>query len=89
MRKVDAIHSEGQREVSRIYEAFSEHQELRIFLDKLEALEEVLKERTTLIFDTNVSPIEQFDADKRLESLVAPSETDIPSPKDVRPAAGE
>ena len=87
-RKVDAIHSEGQREVSEIYEAFAEHQELRIFLDKLEALEQVLKERTTLIFDTDIQPIDLFDEDKRLESVTRAADLTVPSPDDLQPATG-
>ncbi len=84
MRKVDAIHSKGQREVSEIYKAFAEHQELRIFLDKLEALEQVLKERTTLIFDTNVQPVDLFDDEKRLESVTPGTGVSVPSPDDLQ-----
>ncbi|MHC4089931.1 MAG: SPFH domain-containing protein [Planctomycetota bacterium] len=43
-----------------------EHQDLRIFLDKLAALEEVLKTRTTLILDPATQPIDLFDEGKRL-----------------------
>lgn len=65
-RKVDAIRNQALREVSEIYKAFAEHQELRIFLDKLKTLEEVLKTRTTLILDPETQPIDMFDEEKRL-----------------------
>ena len=38
------------------------------YLDKLEALEQVLSERTTLIFDTQVPPIGLFDQDQRAKA---------------------
>ena len=65
-RKVDAIRNDAQAEVSRIWEAFSEEPDLRIFLDKLEGLEEMLKTRTTLILDQGFAPIDLFDEEKRL-----------------------
>ncbi|MHC4065942.1 MAG: SPFH domain-containing protein [Planctomycetota bacterium] len=65
-RKVDEIRSRAQGEEAKIYEAFREHQDLRIFLDKLAALEEVLKTRTTLILDPATQPIDLFDEGKRL-----------------------
>ncbi|MCP4248410.1 MAG: hypothetical protein GY778_15290 [bacterium] len=65
-RKVDAIRNDAQAEVSRIWEAFREEPELRIFLDKLEALEVILKKRTTFILDQRWAPIDLFDDERRL-----------------------
>jgi len=65
-RRVVAIRNQAQAEVSRIYAAFTEHQDLRIFLDKLAALEEVLKTRTTLILDPERAPFDLFDESKRV-----------------------
>ena len=78
-RKVDTIYNDAQREISEIYKAFEEHQELRVFLDKLEALEQVLKERTTLIFDTEIPPIDLFDREKRTHSVLEPTDDTVPA----------
>ena len=78
-RKVDAINSITQEEIGRIYKSFEAHQELRIFLDKLEALEKVLKDRTTLIFDTQVTPMDLFDRDKRLGGALESAGQVIPT----------
>ncbi len=59
-RKVDEIRNTTQREVSEIYRAFAENQELRIFLDKLKAMEEVLRKRSTLILEPDDPPIDLF-----------------------------
>ena len=75
-RKVDAIRNQALLEVSEIYKAFAEHQELRIFLDKLKTLEEVLKTRTTLILDPETQPIDLFDEEKRL----APASGQVATP---------
>ncbi len=87
-RKVDSIHSEGQREVSEIYEAFAEHQGLRIFLDMIEALEQVLKERTTLILDTPIPPFTLFDEAKRSPTALEGAALEVPSPDDLAAASG-
>ncbi len=87
-RKVDAIHSEAQREVSEIYKSFAQHQDLRIFLDKLEAFEQVLKERTTLILNIEIQPFDLFDKDLRLESVTRGVDLTVPSPDELRPATG-
>lgn len=78
MRKVDSIHNEAQAKVSEIWRAFNKYPELRAYLDKLEALEQVLRERTTLIFDTEVPPIDLFRAEKRLEAAQASGRPGIP-----------
>ena len=79
-REVDRIRNQTQKEVSEIYtKNFSEHQELRIFLDKLEALEQILRKRTTLILEPDRVPIDLFDEEKRLApatSLDVASEID-------------
>ncbi len=82
-RKVDTIHTEGQRKVSEIYRAFAEHQDLRIFLDKLDALEQVLKERTTLILDTDVPLVDLFDSKKRAAAVLEGTDLELPSPDDL------
>ncbi len=64
-RKVDAIRNQGEVEVGKIWQAFEENPELRIYLDKLEAMEQGLRERTTLIFDTQTSPIDLFNDEGR------------------------
>jgi membrane protease subunit HflC len=71
-RKVDEIHNQAQAEVSRIYASFREHEELRIFLDELQALEESIRKRTTIIFGPETPPFELFD-DRQRESSVLDS----------------
>ena len=63
---VDSIEADGRRRVGEIYRSFAEHPELRIFLDKLRALEETLSKRTTLILDTSTIPADLFDAEQRM-----------------------
>lgn len=65
-RKVADIRSEGLARVGQIYESFSEYPELRIFLDKLRALEKILETRSTLILDTKFAPADLFDEQSRL-----------------------
>ncbi len=65
-RKVSMIESKGLAEVGKIYSEFAEHQELRIFLDNLAALEEIMRTRTEIFMDTSFQPINVFDPDKRL-----------------------
>jgi hypothetical protein len=69
-RRVDEIRNRTQREVSEIYKDFAEHQDLRIYLDKLEAIEEILKRRSTLILEPDEPPIDLFDEEKRLSATV-------------------
>lgn len=63
--KVAQIQNEAERVVSRYYEEFNEHPELRIFLDTLATVRQALKSRTTLILDTSASPFNVFDAEAR------------------------
>ncbi|MFQ5493927.1 MAG: protease modulator HflC [Phycisphaerae bacterium] len=63
-RKADQIRNEGQRIVSGIYAQFQENPELRIFLDKLKALEEAFQADTTLIMDTTFAPVDLFEAER-------------------------
>jgi membrane protease subunit HflC len=76
--RVAAIQAEGQAEVGRIYREFAEHPELRIFLDKLRALEEVLKNRVEIFMNTKFVPVDVFELDtgvdlKLTEPSLAPS----------------
>ena len=73
-RKADEIRNDGQRRVGEIYAAFTEHQDLRIFLDKLKALEELCKERITLILDTEIAPVDVF----KLDHSTGPSPVQVP-----------
>jgi len=68
-RQVDAIRNQTQGEVARIYQQFREHQDLRIFLDKLDALEEILRKRATLVLEPDIAPVDLFDAQRRLAPL--------------------
>ncbi|MEM1098272.1 MAG: hypothetical protein AAGH92_05730, partial [Planctomycetota bacterium] len=51
-----AIRAEGQREVVEQYGKFQEEPELAIFLERLNAIEQILAEQATIILDAN-----QFD----------------------------
>ncbi|HEY3244426.1 MAG TPA: protease modulator HflC [Phycisphaerae bacterium] len=66
--KAKSIESEAQAAIGKIYESYNEHPELRMFLDKLNALAETLRERTTIILDTTSPPVDLFDPEKRLLS---------------------
>lgn len=59
-QKVAEIQTEAQRVVSGYYKEFNRHPELRIFLDGLRTLEEALRQRTTLVLDTNTFPWNLF-----------------------------
>lgn len=63
--KVAQIEAEAQWVVSDYYKEFNEYPELRIFLDKLQALQESLRQRTTLIMTSDKSPWDLFDKDVR------------------------
>ena len=65
-RKVDEIEARGLAEVGRIYAQFREHEELRIFLDQLRALEEIMRTRTEIFMDTDFQPVNLFSPAKRL-----------------------
>jgi len=63
--RVSEIEAEGLQEVGKIYSAFAEHQELRIFLDKLRALEKILMFRTEIFMDTEDAPVDVMVPHKR------------------------
>lgn len=63
--KVAQIEAEAQWVVSDYYKEFNEHPELRIFLDKLQTLQESLRQRTTLIITSDESPWDLFEQDVR------------------------
>jgi membrane protease subunit HflC len=67
-RRVAAIQSAGLTEVGEIYKEFGEHPELRIFLDKLRALENILRTRTEIFLDQSDTPTDLFDMDGRLDT---------------------
>ena len=52
------IRAAGDAEAAKHYQVFKEQPELAEFLRKLEALQTVMKGKTTLIFDTNVPPFD-------------------------------
>jgi regulator of protease activity HflC (stomatin/prohibitin superfamily) len=78
-RKVNDIESEGLTEVGKIYSEFTEHQELRIFLDELRAMENILKERVTIFMDTNFRPMNLWDPKTRIGDSVP----ELPGPAKV------
>ena len=63
--KVAQIEAEAERIVSEYYSEFDEHPELRIFLDKLRTYVRALKQRTTLILDTEAAPWDVFTEEGR------------------------
>lgn len=68
-QKAEQIRADAERVVSEYYKEFRQHPELRIFLDKLRSLTEALRERTTLIIDTNTAP---FDVMSEAGRKIAP-----------------
>jgi len=64
-QKAEEIRSEAERVVSAYYKEFSQHPELRIYLDKLRALADSLRERTTIIIDTQQSPFDIMQEENR------------------------
>jgi modulator of FtsH protease HflC len=55
------IRGEGDALAARYYSVFSENEELAIFLRKLDALEETLKEKTTAVLHTNMAPYDLLE----------------------------
>lgn len=76
--KVGEIETEAKRVESDYYKEFSKHPELRMFLDELRALADSLKERTTLILDTQQAPWNIFNEEVRNEVRPARSAGDKP-----------
>ncbi len=70
-RKVAKMESKGLAEVGKIYSQFREHEELRIFLDKLRSLEIILSNRTEIFLDESTQPTDLFDEEVR-EKLSKP-----------------
>jgi regulator of protease activity HflC (stomatin/prohibitin superfamily) len=62
-RKATEIRNEGERIVSELYARFEEHQDLRIFLDKLRTVVDSLSGDTTFILDQNIAPVDLFKLD--------------------------
>ncbi|MCH7719382.1 MAG: protease modulator HflC [Planctomycetes bacterium] len=62
-QKADEIRADGRAEVSRLASRFDEAPELRIFLDKLEAFEQVLHSRSIVVLDLDYPPIDLFKLD--------------------------
>jgi len=65
-RKVAEIQSQALAEVGIIYKQFEKHQELAIFLDELQALEEIVQNRTDIFMDGSFSPANLFNPDTRI-----------------------
>ena len=61
MRKADEIRNQGEKIVSELYAQFEEHQDLRIFLDKIRTLEEAFTANTTFVLDTRFPPVDLFE----------------------------
>jgi len=64
-QKAEEIRADAERVVSQYYKEFQQHPELRIFLDKLRSISEALRERTTLIIDTEAAPFDVLSAEGR------------------------
>ena len=64
-KKAAQIETEAQAVVSGYYKEFDKHPELRIFLDTLRTVAEALKQRTTLILDTEQAPWSVFTEEGR------------------------
>ena len=54
------IRAQGDAEAAKYYAVFKENPELAEFLRKLDSLRQIMKGRTTLVFDTNVAPFDLF-----------------------------
>lgn len=52
------IRAEGDAEAATYYSIFKESPELAIFLRKLDALNQIMQSRATLVFDTNTAPFD-------------------------------
>ena len=56
--KAKIIRSEGDADAAAYYSVFKEEPALAIFLKKLDALKKIIKNKTTLIIDTNTAPFD-------------------------------
>lgn len=91
-RKADEIRNQAQMKVSEIYAQFQEHQDLRIFLDEINALVESFKHDTTFILDTRMPPIDLFrneGADNDQEKAADDRKIANEDLTDLRPAKRE
>ncbi|NOT02900.1 MAG: hypothetical protein HOP29_20050 [Phycisphaerales bacterium] len=77
-RKATEIRNEGERIVSELYAKFEEHQELRIFLDKLRTVVDSLSGDTTFILDSNTPPVDLFKLDTTGQMAPANAEPAAP-----------
>ncbi len=68
-RKVKGIEGDAQAQIGVIYKEFRDHEDLKIFLDKLTALKEIIRNRAEIIMDTEFVPADIFDEQKRLEGI--------------------
>lgn len=59
-KKAAEIQTDAQRVVSEYYRQFNEQPELRMLLDKLRTVGEALRQRTTIIIDTEQPPFDVF-----------------------------
>ncbi len=55
------IMGEGDADAAKYYSVFSENEELAIFLRKLDALRDTLKEKTTVVLDTGMPPYDLLE----------------------------
>ncbi len=65
-KKAAEIEAEAQQVVSSYYKEFEKYPELRMFLDQLRTIAESLRQRTTIIINTEESPWDLFKEDIRL-----------------------
>jgi len=63
-KRVGEIRSEAEAEVGKQLSVFNQNPELASFLVKRDALEQILKERTTLIFDQRTTPFDLLNGAK-------------------------
>ncbi len=63
-KRVGEIRSEAEAEVGKQLSVFNQNPELANFLVKRDALEQILKERTTLIFDQRTTPFDLLNGAK-------------------------
>ncbi len=58
------IKGQADAEAAKYYEVFKENEEFAIFLKKLEALEQTLKQKSTVILDTRTPPFDLLEGEK-------------------------
>jgi len=64
---------QAEAETAKLLETFEQDPELAIFLLKLDALEQSLKERTTLLLDSRVPPFDLFKGESALPAKGQPA----------------